>query len=207
MRYEYFNSELEGYQPLWVNADFLHQAEVKNSIMTINDLKFDLLYLDAEYLDIETLEAVYRIARQGLPVCLKTTPLQAGHLKNEKFEKLLEALTLLPNVSKDFVAIQKQKPLIEGENLPEFWCRTDGKSAVIFVANPTAKGLKYPLAYGQSFQSEPTVRQIIINFAGKSSPVELRFEPYQSLLLVVDENGNITFEDITFVPKTPVKSD
>jgi len=67
--------------------------------------------------------------------------------------------------------------------------------------------LKYPLAYGQSLQTEPIEKQITLNFAGKSSHVLLRFEPYQSLLLLVDENGNITFEDITFVPKTPVKSD
>jgi len=205
MRYEYFNPELQGYQPLWVNADFLKQAEVKNSMMTINDLQFDLLYLDVKYFDIETLETVYRIARQGLPVCLKSTPSQAGHIKNEKFKKLLDSLKLLPNVCNDFAALQKQKPLIEGENLPEFWCRTDGKSAHIFFSNPKAKDLKYPLAYGQSFQAEPIIKQITINFAGKSSHVLLRFEPYQSMLLVVDDKGNITFEDITFVPKTPIQ--
>jgi hypothetical protein len=207
MRYENFDPELEGYQPLWVNADFLKQAEVRNNIMIINDLQFDLLYLDAKYFDIETLEAVYRIARHGLPVCLKSSPSQAGHIKNEKFEKLLEDLKQLPNVSNDFAALQKQKPLIEGENLPEFWCRTDGKYAHIFFSNPKAKDLKYPMAYGQSFQAEPIVQKITVNFAGNSSQAELTFDPYQSLLMVVDDNGNITFGEITFVPKTPVKRD
>jgi len=201
MRYQYFNPELEGYQPLWVNADFLKQAEIKNKIMTINDLQFNLLYLDAKYFDIETLEAVYRIAGEGLPICLKSTPSQAGRINSEKFDKLLASLKRLPNVSNDFSAMQKQKPLIEGENLPEFWCRTDGKSANIFIANPNSKGLKYPLAYGQSYQHESIEQQITINFAGKNNRVTLQFEPYQSLLLTVDDEGNIGFDDITLLRK------
>jgi len=112
-------------------------------------------------------------------------------------------LVSLPNVMEEFDKLITQKPLIEGENLPEFWCRTDGEIVLIFLANPNSKGLKYPLAYGQSFQPETIIQQVIINFSGKSNPVELRFKPYQSLLLKMDKNGDIEFLDITFVPKIP----
>jgi len=56
LRYEYFDDALQGYHPLWINADFLSKVEVENGRIQLNDLIFEMLYLDVHYLDMETLE-------------------------------------------------------------------------------------------------------------------------------------------------------
>ena len=204
MRYEHFDPELKGYQPLWVNNDFLVRSGFKDNTLWINDLPFKMLYVDARSLDIETLKTISKLAEKGLPVCLKQKPSQSGYKKDEDFETMLNKLQLLPNVSGDFKKLIKQAPLVQGDNIPQFWCRTDDKSATFFFANPKTEKLSYPVTYGQSYQDSTFSGNVVINIKGRSTPVELKFKPYQSLLLTIDEKGETRFEDISFVPKTPV---
>lgn len=203
LRYKYMPEELEGFHPLWINTFFLNQAKVENGEMRINNLVFDGLYVDVSFLDTESLEAINRVAAQGLPVFLKNSPSQAGYLKEERFDSLLQNLLQISNVVTDINGLLRKKPLVEGENLPEFWARTDGKSLKIFFSNPTNKNLRYPVSYGQSFQNEIISRNVTINFSGYRISLVLEFEPYQSLLLTIDNNGNYFFEDIGFSPKIP----
>jgi hypothetical protein len=206
LRYEYFDDALQGFHPLWINADFLSKGKIVDNRLKVNNLFFDVLFIDADYLDLQTLKIIYKLAKDGLPVLLKKKPKQAGHIVDERFEDILAELNALTNVSDYFPDVLHQKPLITGDNIPDFWCRTDGKSAYIFFANPLAKGLKYPVAYGQSVQTEDFVSEIEINYGDFQFPVQLRFAPYQSLLLKIDANGNHEFVDIGFVPKKPVQS-
>jgi hypothetical protein len=205
LRYEYFPDELEGFHPLWINTYFLEQAEVKDGIMKVNDMLFDALYVDVSYLDLASLKAIKRVAGEGLPVYLKSHPAQAGKISDDNFNRLLDELLLQSNVHVSFTGVHPAKPLVEGENLPEFRVRTDGKELKIFFSNPTGKGLKYPLSYGQSFQEGDILKEVTINHAGHIIPLELRFKPYQSLLLNIDNRGRWKFEDIEFIPKPPVR--
>jgi len=205
MRYEQFNSELNGYHPLWINNDFLSKAVFRNKALLVNDLSFNMLYVDAKSLDIATLKTLLNLAEQGLPVCLKQSPIQSGYLKNNDFDKLLSKLKALTNVNSDLQKLSQKPPLVSGENIPAFWCRSDGKSATLFFANPLTEKLKYPVVYGQSLQESTIIRNIILNFNGKSVPVQLKFEPYQSVLLSVNSKGEVKFEDICFTPKIPVQ--
>jgi hypothetical protein len=205
LRYESFNPELKGYQPLWINNTFLGKTNCKNRRMDYHNLSFGLLYVDARALDIETLTTVLSIAVEGVPVCLKQIPQQAGYLKNDGFERMLHKLTNLPNVSADFHALMNQPPLITGENIPGFWCRTSGKNATIFFPNPITEKLTYPVSFGQSRQDSTIMRNVTINFLGKAIPVMLSFRPYQSLLLNINEQGEAKFEDIYFMPRIPLK--
>lgn len=200
LRYEYFPEELEGYHPMWVNTYFLQQAKVKNNRMTINDLEFSSLYVNAAHLDIESLRAVYTVASRGLPVVLKTHPQQAGHKKDLAFERLLDDLLKLKNVASEKSNAVIHAPLVSGNDLPEFRARTDGETVKIFFANPLAKGLKYPLALGQSFQEDAIKQQVTLNYFGYSIPVSLIFEPNQSLLLTIDQQGKVAYQDIYYLP-------
>ncbi len=202
-RYNDFDKELEGYHPLWINDHFLKQAEYKNGKLCINDLKFEMLYVDVNFMDKEALKTILKLAKEGLPVCLKRTPEEPGFKKDEDYEALVDKLRQMPGVSNTFAGCIKVLPLIQGENLPEFWCRTDGTTSIIFFANPGSKDLAYPITYGQSLQDSAIIQKVVINFNGKSTPVVLKFETYQSLLLVIDESGNMKFEDVTFTPKRP----
>jgi hypothetical protein len=205
LRYLHFNPELKGYQPLWINKDFLGKAVFKNKILWVNGLSFNMLYVDAGSLDVETLRTVLKLAVEGLPVCLKQNPDQSGYMKSSDFDVMLRKLIALPNVSPDFQMLVRSLPLVTGENIPGFWCRTDGKSAYIFFANPQTAKLTYPVSYGQSYQDSTVTMNVILNFTGKSIPVMLQFEPYQSLLLNISEKGKVRFEDISFMPRIPLK--
>lgn len=207
MRYEYFPEELRGFHPLWINTPFLNEAIVRDGSMEINDMVFNALYVDASFLDMESLQAIARVAMKGLTVYMRTAPIQAGKVKDPQFDQALEQLLQLKNVFSEFAGKHPGKPLVEGEDLPEFWARTDNSELKIFFSNPTNKGLKYPLSYGQSLQETIITRNITIHFNGHSIPVKLDFEPCQSLLLHIDKKGRLRLEDIRFVPKTPDTSE
>ena len=151
------------------------------------------------------MNSIVGLAEKGLPVCLKKKPSKAGFKKSSDFNILLDKLVKLPNVSDHLNQSFSSSPLVKGDNLPEFWCRTDGKSARIFFANPLSKKMTYPMNYGMALQESVIERSVVVSYNGKSTPVLLKFEPYQSVLLDIDGSGNIKFEDITFIPKTPEK--
>jgi len=204
LRYEQFNPELKGYHPLWINNEFLSKCVLKNNVLIVNDLTFKILYVDAKNLDIETIKTIYRLAKDGFPVCLKQNPIQSGYVKNDEYETILANLKRLPNVKNTFEPFKNINRIVTGDNIPDYWCRTDDKSLMIFFANPKAENLVYPVGYGQSIQEGTITRNVAVNFRNKNIPVELKFEPYQSILLFIDEKGSLKYEDVKFVPKTPV---
>jgi hypothetical protein len=196
-------AELKGYQPLWINQGFLRQARFANGHLLAGDLSFSALYVTVEHLDAELLGVILGLARQGLPVCLKQQPVQAGRVKSEAFARDLAALNALPSVSPDFARVAPGKPLMEGEELPDFWCRVDGDRYRIFFANPLTKGVTYPLRYGQSFAEHDLQVPVKINMDSASVATTLVFKPYQSLLVEVDSRGKLRRQDIEFKPKPP----
>ncbi len=201
LRYEYFPDKLQGYHPLWVNAYFLEQGKVQDNKLIINDLVFDALYINAQYLDPETLKVIIDLAEQGLPVVLKNTPRQAGYVANDTFDSNAAHLARLPNVYDHWPENAFPRPLVQGKDLPEFRARTDGEQLLLFFSNPLAKGLKYPIELGQSYQDGTISRKVVINYAEHRIPVELEFEPYQSLLLRIQSDGSWEYKDIFFMPE------
>ena len=99
------------------------------------------------------------------------------------------------------VNVLEQKLLLEGENLPDFWCRQDGEQLYIFVANPAAKNLKYPLRYGQAFEDQGSVRDVVVNTKAGVQPVRLTFKPNESLMLKVDAQGKVEVLDLGFTAR------
>ena len=170
----------------------------------MGDTSFSSLYIDVDYLDGDVLGTILEIAKKGFPVCLKKKPAQPGRNQTALYQKQLEELTKLPNVSADLKALAIPKPLVQGDDLLDFWCRVKDGEYNIFFAQPPAQNLKLPLKYGQSFMDREMTRRVTINANGRSTPLDLVFEPYQSLLVKVDKNGNSRFVDVTYVPRIPV---
>ena len=98
---------------------------------------------------------------------------------------------------------QNLTPFISGSKITRHWCRKDGETLYVFFPNPKADRIKFPMGYGQSFETETKRAQVNLNFGVKSYMLDLTFEPYQSLLYKI-EKGKIEKIDIGFVPKTPV---
>ena len=201
LRYEFAPEYLAGYQPLWVNAKVLKESQYADGTLKYGDMQFSTLAIDVEWLDIAALREVVRLAKQGLPVVMSREPKQPGKNKSEEFGKLYAELMSLENVSADPTKILAQKPLIEGENLPDFWCRKDGEELYIFVANPAAKNLKYPLRYGQAFEDEGSQRDNTINTKAGAQSLKLTFKPNESIMLKVAADGKVEQIDLGFTAK------
>ena len=201
LRYKFAPDYLKGYQPLWVNGKILSEARYENGVLRYGDVTFSALTIDVDYLDIANLRQVVRLAKEGLPVILARAPKQPGKNKSPEYATLLESLQAMANVSSEPAKILNNKPLIEGEDLPDFWCRQEGSDLYIFFANPAAKLLTYPLRYGQAFEDKGSQRNITINTTAGSQAKTLNFAPNQSILLKVTGNGTIEEIDLKFAAK------
>ena len=202
-RYRVVPEEIRGWQPLWVNGSFLkdgkrQKAEGKNqkkeTRIRIGNCEFSALFVDAEFLDYGVLKTMAGLAEEGLPVCLKRRPQEAGYMKHDDFGALADRLVSLS--SPDWGKVAVTRPLVEGEDLPYYWCRKEGKTFYIFFAHPVAKEFRYPVTYGQSETTETLLRKVTVNAGGKSTPLDLHFRPGESLLLEIGENGKFRFIDL-----------
>ena len=99
--------------------------------------------------------------------------------------------------------MNKIKPFITGTEQFDYWCRETDEGMYIFFANPKSQHLTFPLAYGQSLNEQTKTFSVAVSWHGKTIPVSLTFDPYQSLLLKINNNHEASFIDIRFNPKTP----
>lgn len=202
MRYEYFPSELSGLSNIWINKEFLSKGKVANGKLSVGDANFDLLYIDSDFLDFESLKSIEKIAGQGLKIVLKKSPNSPGAFENKSYKKTLDKLLTYKNVSKEMP--EDVIPLISSKiSVPKFWSRIDGNALYIFFPNPTSNLLKFPIKYGQSYNEEIFGYEININFNGKNTYLKLNIEPYQSLLYKI-EDGQAQQININFTPKVPL---
>ena len=183
----------KGMQPLWVNEHFLQSAKFENGGLHCGDADFKALYCDVEYMEISALKEIIRLAEAGLPVIVKRMPKEPGMVKHPEYETLVEKLARLPQCD-------SPTPLIEGENLPDFWIRNDNDTYYVFVANPMTQTIEYPLDYCYAFTDEGATRDITINHHGKSEAYTLNFKPMESIMLRIDAIG-VQQIDLGFTPK------
>ena len=198
-------NELEGYHPLWINRHFLEEAKFSNNKMIVGDAEFSALYIDVKYMDIRALERVLHFAKKGLPICLKNNPTQPGKKKSNNYNNIITQLKLFKNVSSDFQKVVNHPPLIQGENLPEYWSRVEADGThYLFLAQMLAKDLKYPVYSGQSHMDKSDIKELTFYINGKTIQQNLEFKPYQSLMLKITPDGEVELMDITFTPKDPI---
>jgi hypothetical protein len=201
MRYVYFPEELDTYNPIWINGEFLDKAIVKNGIMKVGEASFKALYVDAEYLNEKVVSRLVELAKQGLKIILKQTPEEPGAVRHMDYIDFINQLKKMKSVTTDIP--ETLTPFMTGNSIPHHWCRKDGKILYIFFPNPKSYRLKFPLEYGQSLNTETLELMIGILYEGKEIDINLLFKPYQSLLYKI-ENGKAEQINITFIPKTPV---
>ncbi len=202
MRYIYFPEELCGYNPVWINSEFLQKGTVENGVFSVGDVSFDLLYLDVKYLDFKVLKRLNELAAMGLKIVIKNSPESPGAKEHKDYQTLVKKLFASKFVVKD--VHRSKQSFLDGETIPNHWCRIDKNNLYLFFANPKSSRIKFPLEYGQSFCEKTVTIPITINYLGKTISTILEFKPYQSLLYKL-EDGNLKKIDISFVPKTPVQ--
>ena len=188
LRYIKTPEEYKGMQPMWVNGKFLSDAEYSDGVLHCGDAQFSVLYLDVDYLEYSSLQSIIRLAKAGLPVFLGRTPSEPGVVKHQDYSALLDELKGIPSVSSD-PSVIASKPLVEGKDLPDFWCRQDGDTYFIFFANPMSMKVTYPMDYCFAFTDKGSTREITVNHHGRSDKVTLDFHPMESLMFQVTPKG------------------
>jgi hypothetical protein len=204
MRYVYFPDELAGYNPTWINGEFLEKASFENGNLKIGNALYHALYVDVEYLDYKVLKRLAELAEAGLTIILKREPKEPGMIKHDDFDEMVLEIRNSKFVTKDLPV--SLVPFITGKAIPRHWCRIEGETIYVFFPNPKADRIKFPLEYGQSLNDETQQVVININYQRKQIEMDLVFEPYQSLLYKI-EHGKAEKIDIEFIPKTPVVKD
>jgi len=210
-RYLEVPEEIRGYQPMWINGEYLKKEKGKrkkekgygqsslathHSSLTVGNATFSSLYVDARYLDFETLKSITGLAEEGLKVCLKQVPKEAGYNKHPEFNLWVERLQKIS--STDWPSTAITRPLVEGNDLPWFWARKDNNKYYILFAHPMAREFKYPVKYGQADTKETLTRNIRLNIGRIAMEYRLVFKPYESLLLEVSGTGKVTEVDLGY---------
>ena len=203
MHYARVPRSLKGYRPLWVSPPFLKAARYEDGALRCGEATFSALYINVEWLDHESLAEIMRLAKQGLPICLAQRPQEPGKVKSASYTEDISDLLTMGNVSTDYGAVAVRPRLVRGTELPDFWCRQDDDAVYFFFANPKARRLRYPLAYGQSYTDHAVERPVEFNVAGRRLPFTLHFEPYKSVMVAVSRSGSIDVLDTVFVPPAP----
>ncbi|MEO5907398.1 MAG: hypothetical protein ABIQ11_11770, partial [Saprospiraceae bacterium] len=190
---------------MWINRYFLDKAIFKNNKLVVGDAKFSMLYIDVEYMDVRALQRILELAKQGLPICLKRNPKQPGNIKSVGFAQIMNELIRLKNVSANFNDVIHHPPLIQGDSIPEYWCRVDRDGThYLFLAQMLSKDLQYPIYSGQSLMKNSYFKELTLNINGKIIKHKFEFKPYQSIMMKIAANGDVELMDINFVPKDPV---
>jgi len=193
---------LAGRHPLWVSFNSLANASFEDGFLHCGDALFRFLYLDVSWLDPRGLMELLRLAGEGLPILVLRRPAQPGARPSISYERDLNRLLSMDSVSPDPSVIIRTPPLIEGQDIPDYWCRVDGDEAFIFIAHPASSGLRYPMRYGQSADAIAARKKIRLNFGGFSGEISLDFRPHQSLLVRASRAG-VDFIDIEYFPPEP----
>lgn len=197
--------EVEGYHPLWINRHFLNDADYIDGKLVAGDASFSTLYIDVNYMDVRALESVLLLAKKGLPICIKKSPVQPGQKKAKNYDAMIKELRSLSNVKEEFEQIIDHPPLIAGDTIPAYWCRKEADGThYIFLAQKLSKDLIYPIYSGQSFSDSSEFRELTLHVNGKTIKQNFEFKPYQSIMLKVSPRGKLSFVDIDFTPKDPV---
>jgi hypothetical protein len=200
MRQARVPAETEGYHPLWVSELFLRKADAVDGQIEIGDVSFQALYLDCEWLDPAVLEEVVRLAQEGARIVMKRPPQLPGMRRHPEYADWLAELARLPNVRGELKDLGLT-PLVSGDDLPYYWARQGERELLIFFAHPLARDVRYPMTYGQSYADAPVERTVTLHHGDISREVTLRFEPYQSIMLRLTVDGEISELDLGYMPE------
>jgi len=200
MRYVYFPDIVKGHHPTWINKEFLSEAVYEDGQLKVGDASFNYLYIDASFIDYETLQLVAGFADKGLPVTLKKEPREPGTIKHDDYNELVNEILGIPSVQKDFRP--HRVPLVSGTVTPPFRARETEEGLYLFFANPGSANIKFPVKYGQSLSENSNEFQVRVNYGNEKYDIDLKFEPYSSLLYLLNK-GKIEQIDISYRPPVP----
>ncbi len=187
MRHAVAPPEIEGFLPLWISQAFLREARVEDGLVCSRELALQGLYVDCQWLDVAALAELLRLAEQGAAIVCPRQSKQPGFKQDKAaYQRTLDRFLAL---TKNTVDSSIFTPLLRGEELPWYWARTMGDELLLFVAHPQAKKIQYPMEYGLGLKAGIEEREFSLQWRGQELSLNLRFEPCQSLIVLIDGKG------------------
>jgi hypothetical protein len=188
---------LRPWSPLWASAAFLDTAEaLPGGALRLGKVEVEALVVSSSYLDASALERLAGLAAAGARIVLTRRPREPGRARRKNYDSLLASLARGERAafSKDpRKALSEIPPFLECGNCPDFFVRQKEGEQLLFVANPGAQGIRYPMAYGRSEKTRATARKA--RFSGDTqTDLDLRFAPGQSLMLRISGGGRVRHE-------------
>jgi alpha-L-rhamnosidase len=193
MRHAVPPTETESFHPLWVSHAALLEATVENGVIRSKELSLQGLYVDCEWLDAESMRELARLAAEGATLTWKRPSRQPGYKKDPTYDSSVREILDRTNV---FGSTAHLVPLVAGEDLPWYWARRVDQDLLIFFAHPQTKEIRYPMPYGFASSTEALNRQVGLRWNGREVPMDLHFEAYESLMLLVSAQGAVRKVDI-----------
>lgn len=193
-------AEALGRRPLWVSPRFLREARFAEGRLRCGETSFRALYVDAAWLEHETLRHLLRLGRVGLPICMARRPAPPGKSAAPGYGRDLDRLLSCPTVVGRVGELGLGPPFLAGADPPPTWCRDDGEQTTVFFAPPDVRGIRYPLRHGQGERDQTLAWRGTLHLGARELGLDLRFPPGQSLLCHVDRAGRIEWQDIRFAP-------
>ncbi|CAH6418177.1 Alpha-L-rhamnosidase [uncultured virus] len=191
MRYVVVPDKLRGYSPIWISGEILNKIEVKKGNLCCGDMSVAALYIDVKWLDYDAVVELLRIVNNGGHIIIKDIPVQPGFNRSNDYSILISELYHHPNSHRELTNLSID-PIIDGNDIPPFWCREDGSDLYIFLAHPATINVKYPLRYCQYKESEYEERHIKVYLSRHSTNyINLKFAPGDSVLLHVTSEGTV----------------
>lgn len=179
MRYVRIPEELKGHSPIWISGDILFKIKVIGDNLCCGDMQVPALYIDVEWLDFDSLKELVRINSEGGKIVVKRKPAQPGYILSDLYDNLLNVLLTHRNTYFEL----KTCPILEGDNLPPFWCRKDELALSLFFAHPSVAEVSYPLKFHQSDDLTCITREVKIYLPSQEFvKVNLKFKKSSIML-------------------------
>lgn len=200
MHYQQFPRETVGYRPVWTSTAMLRNARVRDDGIHLGELVVPALYVDAAYLDRDSLSAMLDLCRSGAQIVLKSHPQYPGLQEPADYQSSVRELA-----SKSLHTLSEVRdparantgalePVLTMDEYPEFWVRcvkdADGEQMYRFwFTHPASRGIHYPMEYAYSSNANRCTRNAVLHLAGKRIEAELDFRANSGILLEADSKG------------------
>ena len=183
MRHAVPPAEIEGFHPMWISHAFLKEAQAQeDGSIQSRHLALPALYIDCEWLDVQSLGELLRLSRAGARIVWKQRTKQPGRYMADAYESDQDEIAQASFASPEAAGLV---PLLAGDDLPQYWARKVDDELLLFFAHPVTKQIQYPMPYNLSAQAEAVERTVRLQWSGHDLFLNLRFEPNMPVILSV----------------------
>jgi len=178
--------ELLPWRPLWFSGKWLSDLRFDGKFLRCGSQSFEVFLCDAKWMQLEHLEKLCTLAKQGAPVLFRQLPQESGFIKHERYAALLDEIRNLPQPRLDAIV-----PVLSSDVPLDFWCRQEENRFYFFISHPRMRKLRYPLPMGYHERVLPVKVPAVFHSPERDYPLDLDFPQGQSLMYIIDDDASV----------------